>query len=390
MEDVNKNINDLLADFCSGKINDRDLMVLHSWMEESDANRKQANQYLKLYRNYRAYEAMDKIDNDKALGQILNRVKEIKRRRRMVFIRSAAAVAVLLLGSVFVFNYLSKEGEVIEPAPMAQVIEPGEAKATLILGNGSHIYLEEIGDSTVLNESGANIEKNNEVLDYQNSEIEEEVFNTIQIPRGGEYVLVLSDGTKVWLNSDSELTYPVKFLGDKRKVSLKGEGYMKVAKNTAVPFIVEANGTEIEVLGTEFNIKAYADDEQVETTLVEGSVACYKTLDKENAVILQPGSQALSSIESEKIVVKQVDTHIYTSWKDGLFIFDNQTLPELFKTLGRWYDVEVEFENSMMRSLHFSGDLERYENINTHLEMIEMTTDVKFEIIDNTVYVRSR
>lgn len=390
MEKSIKNINNILLDYCTGEITDKDLLVLHAWMEECELNRREANQYLKLYRHSRAYEAFDIIEPDKALTKIMSRVKEIKRRRRFVFIRSAAAVAVLLLGSVFIFNWLSNETVDVNSIPVAQVIEPGEAKATLILGNGSKINLEEIGDSTLLFESGANISKNKEVLDYQNTEIEEEVFNTIRIPRGGEYTLVLSDGTKVILNSDSELSYPVKFLGDTRKVTLIGEGYMVVAKNAEKPFIVDANGIEVEVLGTEFNIKAYADDAEVETTLVEGKVSCYKANEKDFAVTLMPGTQAVASNNNKEIVVKTVDTHLYTSWKDGSFIFENQTLPVLFKTLGRWYDVDVEFENSTLRSLHFTGDLERYESINTHLEMIEMTTDVKFEIIDKTVYVKNK
>lgn len=390
MDQSEINIYDLLTGYCSAKISDEDLQVLQAWMEESDENRVEANEILKIYRNYRAYEAMDEIDMEKALGNMISVVTERKRRRRLVNLRSAAAVALLVLGSVFVLDRLNNNSEAIIDQEVAQVIEPGEPKATLILGDGTRINLEEIGDSTLQTSDGIDIEKQKETLDYQQAEAEVEVLNTIQIPRGGEYTLVLSDGSKVWLNSESALTYPVKFLGETRTVALSGEAYFEVAENSEIPFLVNTAGTSVEVLGTAFNVKSYKDEDQVETTLVTGKVKFYYKDQESEAVVLQPGMQGVAAEGSSEIAVAEVDTRLYTSWKDGIFVFEHLTLSEIMVTLGRWYDVKAEFENSYLRSLHFTGDLERYETINTHLEMIELTTNaVKFEINDHTVFVKS-
>ena len=298
-------------------------------------------------------------------------------------------MALLAIAGVFVLDRIGSNGQEDQTIAQVRVIEPGEAKALLLLDDGTSINLEEIADSTIQTSGGTSIAKENEIIDYRQSRAKKVVYNTIRIPRGGEYTLVLSDGTKVYLNSDSELRYPVRFLGKERKVYLKGEGYLEVAENQEMPFIVDAMGIEVEVLGTEFNIKADAEDKKVETTLVEGRLVCYRTNHKEDATVLIPGYQAVATGTGEKLEVRKVDTRLYTSWKDGLFVFERLTLPEIFVTLGRWYNVEARFEDPALMNLHFTGDLERYENINTHLEMIGLTTHVKFEIEGETVYIRT-
>ena len=386
MEHLERTLDDLITDYCTGNISNKDLITLHSWMEKSEFNRKQVNDQLKLYRDYRAYESYDMISMDNAWDKIITRVSEIKRRRKIIFYRIAASIAILLIGSYYIIDSNLKGTDEF----VSEIIAPGAPKATLILADGSEINLEEIGDSTIQLAEGANIQKNKEVISYQDSKVEKEIFNTIKIPRGGEYTLVLSDGTKVWLNSDSELSYPVKFIGDTRTVSLKGEAYLEVAENKSKPFVVKTPGTEIEVLGTAFNVKAYPDELGEETTLVRGCILCYKPGHKENAVQLMPGSQAITSDESSQVAVKSVDADLYTSWKDGLFVFRKLPLEEIMKTLGRWYNTKTRFEDPSLKDLHFTGDLERYETINTHLDMIKLTTNVDFEISNNEIYVRKK
>ncbi len=389
MNSNNENIPDLLSDFCTGKISDKNLVILNTWMERSGENKKQVRDFLKIYRSYRAYEAFDEIQADHAFAQILFRVGKIKRKRTIHLVRSIAAIAILLIGSAFVFYWFNKtDVKNLEPE-IAEVIEPGSGKATLILGDGSFIGLEGMGDSIIQGLEGTVILKKEANLDYQNTSVNEEVLNTIRIPRGGEYSLTLSDGTKVWLNSESELTYPVKFLKGQRVVTLKGEAYFKVTEDIEHPFVVNSPKISLEVLGTSFNIKSYNNDNKVEATLIEGNVRLVNLVNKEE-VVLSPGEQGVLTSTSTLFEVKQVDTWLYTSWKDGMFVFKNLALENIMKTLSRWYDVEVRFENPNLKNLHFSGDLERYEIINTHLDMISMTTNVEFKIIGNVVYVNDK
>ena len=164
---------------------------------------------------------------------------------------------------------------------------------------------------------------------------------------------------------------------------MKGEAYLEVAKNEKRPFIIEVEGTQIEVLGTSFNVKAY---DNIETTLVEGKVRI--RTDSLTEAILNPGDQGVVTKESDEIMVKQVDTRLYTSWVKGLFIFRSMTLEEIMKTFGRWYNVTVTFENNELKQRRFTGNLQRNEEINPHLDVISLTTDVEFEISGDKILVK--
>lgn len=377
-------LENLLSKYCIGTISGEELRVLSEWMNESEHNKKLATDLLRTYRSERAYHAYNEINETSALTQIMLKVGEIKKRRRLLFLRNiAASLTLFIVCSITAYYFLDKQPEA--PPILAEEILPGSSRAILVLSDGNQIDLEESGDSAIVGKEGEKIKKTHALLDYQGTETRKEVFNTIYTPRGGEYSLVLSDGTKVWLNADSQLSYPVKFIGQTRKVNLKGEAYFEVAHNPQAPFIVELKNSSVEALGTSFNIRSYSDEAVTATTLVEGKV---KVVIENNQAILEPGNQAIFFDQGETIEVKNVDPQIFTSWKDGLFIFRKMSMNEIFSSLSKWYDFEVVYENPELKALHFSGDLEKYQTITTHLQMIEMTTHIRFEIKGKTVYVK--
>ena len=202
----------------------------------------------------------------------------------------------------------------------------------------------------------------------------------IVVPRGGEYQLILPDGTKVWLNSDSKLEFPNTFVGDERRVKLAGEAYFEVAKNKAKPFRVEVDRVEVVVLGTSFNIHAY--DEAVKTTLVEGAV---KLNVAGKAYSLSPGFEA--NVDQGGVRIVKSDVYEQIAWKDGRFVFREKRLEEVMSILSRWYDFEIFYQNAAVKDLHFTGNIPRHATINEVLKFLERTHLVHFSVVGRTVIV---
>ena len=198
-------------------------------------------------------------------------------------------------------------------------------------------------------------------------------YNSVLIPRGGQYQLTLPDGTKVWLNAESSLRFPVAFTGDTRRVELSGEAYFEVAKNKKKPFYVLAKGTEVQVLGTHFNVSAY--NEAVETTLLEGSV---KLNSNGNTALLKPGqSGTRNNIGAFK--VENADLETAVDWKNGFFVFHDETIQSILQKASRWYDVEIEFRGNTA-SRQFYGKVSRYKNIDDLLKNLELTGEIHFKV----------
>lgn len=366
----------LLTKYCEGRLSSEEWLVIQRWMAISSNNRNTAQQLLKLYRNRKALDLFDSISYENAFETIITKVKKKKRRRRFIQVASLAA-SVLLIISLGSLLFLLCRKDVMQPAPVvAQVITPGSVKATLTLGNGQQVILEDMVDSVITSNTGIEIHVEAELLDYQNSKGDHIEMNSVKTPRGGEYNLLLADGTRVWLNSDSELKFPVSFVGDKREVSLSGEAYLEVAHNADKPFVVHSSRGDIHVLGTSFNIKDYSDEDVMITTLVEGKVRL--TDDSSHEAILSSSMQG--TIRSgEAINVKRVDVAVYTAWKDGLFSFHNKPLVDIITDLSRWYNFDYEFKNEQLKSLRFTGEIKRYENLKSLLHILEKTNEVNFE-----------
>ena len=212
-----------------------------------------------------------------------------------------------------------------------------------------------------------------------------EIFHMLEIPRGGEYLLSLSDGTVIYLNSESTLRFPVKFQGKERKVYLTGEAYFKVAKNTERPFVVTAGELDVLVTGTTFGVRAYKDEKDIQTTLESGHVTVRV---EGKSVKLIPNKQALFDKLTMGLEVRDVDVDLYLAWADGRLVYDNCPLEKILSDLGRWYNINVFYNRDELRSYQFSLNMKKHEEFTQVLELIGKTGEVQFEIKDNTVIVK--
>jgi ferric-dicitrate binding protein FerR (iron transport regulator) len=285
-------------------------------------------------------------------------------------------------------GYLSNQkSEVTIVAHVPVEILPGKSRAILVLDDGQSVLLDSLTEQSITEKDGTMIEKGNQSLNYskQSDNLNAaNIYNTIKIPQGGEYNLILSDGTKVYLNAESQLRYPVQFAGNVREVELVGEGYFEVATNAQKPFIVKTKGVSVEVLGTSFNVNAYGNTEKIVTTLVEGSVKL-NMQGSSASQILEPAEQAVFDVNNGKTEVRKVDVNLYTAWKDGNLIFYDNRLEDIMIILKRWYSAEVEFKSATIKELRFSGSLDRYGDIRQILDIIKSTGKVNIEIKENTI-----
>lgn len=291
----------------------------------------------------------------------------------------------LLTGGVL--YYLEKTRPI--PLAMASLQPTDHKRATLVLSDGREVELSKNTDQALSEDAGTSIvSKNEELLSYQQKETankSKQVFNKLIVPRGAEYKLALADGTVIMINSASVIRFPVNINdGDHREVYLEaGEAYFKVAKNPSKPFVVHANGMEVQVLGTEFNVNTYTANTR--TTLVEGKVAA-KTANNQQ-LILNPNQQAVFNKENSSLSKANVDVTPYVAWANGKIVFEEASLAEVMQTLGLWYDYDVEFEAEKMKKIRFSAEIERYKDIKTVLNIMEQTGGVKFRIKNRRIYV---
>ena len=270
---------------------------------------------------------------------------------------------------------------------MASVIRHGEVKAELVLADGTTRILSSRVTDSLFVQQGVSIVVQNQGVSYQgDSSVVEERYNILRVPRGGEFSITLSDGTIVYLNSESELRYPVNFVGRDRRVYLSGEAYFDVTQNKEHPFIVEMKNSVVRVLGTSFDVRAYADEDEVLTTLVQGVVRF--SAGKES-VVLEPGKQAILD-KLGQIETREVDTYLYTAWKEGVFAFKKQRLEEIMKVVARWYDVNVFWENISQKEVTFTGKMKRYDDFSKVMEMLEMTGNTEFVVRENNIFIREK
>lgn len=310
----------------------------------------------------------------------------VKRQFILKWCISAVAVMLLFIGISLISNNRDKE---TSQAPLLtqQPITPGKYTAVMTLANGQQIELG--GKNQALKEkNGTVLNLDSTSVRYQkNEEVKKElIYNTITIPVGGEYHLILSDGSKVWINAESKLKFPVDFTDSQREVFLEGEAYFEISRDPQHPFIVHTSRGAVKVLGTGFNVRDYQDEAKVVTTLVNGSVAYCSERHPAEMVILKPGFQ-IEDKEGGDLRPQKVDVMMYVGWKDGKYIFENTTLEEIMQVLSRWYDVAVFYKNQEVKTLHFTGDLERYDNINDFLEFMEIGGNVHFSIQGKTIMI---
>ena len=323
----------------------------------------------------------EKYSSQKAYREFKERRGHSGRIRIVRWVAVVAAVWVLALGVTLWMTFGKKEN--VAPLPVASKIIPaGEKKATLTLADGTEVHVEEI-TARVLQEKGMNIEYRNGEIVYHKSEEKttEVVYNKLEVPRGGECMIKLDDGTKVWVNAETKLKYPVAFVGDRREVVLDGEAFFDVAKNEK-PFIVKTSFGDVRVLGTAFGISAYASEPESYTTLVRGKVSVEREGIK--PVVILPGEQVVTSKDG-KMIKQQVDVEEFVGWKDGIYVFKEKSLGEIMKTLERWYNISVDFQDKSLVDLPFTGNLKRYDDINVFFDALTRTGDMKYRVEGNQV-----
>ena len=374
----------LIAEELTGTIDEKDRVVLARWLDEDERHREEYADILESLKT--GNEAWKDQERGRQLmesrwGAVKSHT--VQKTGRWITWSKYAAVIVLFV-SIGIFGLVNEEKQEVENGTVAQ-IEHGSMKAQLVLANGKKVdlrpetslQLEEVGGTRILTSDNRIKYSGKDSLAGQSAEVK---YNTLIVPRGGEFSLELADGTRVWLNAESRLRYPVAFTGKERKVEMEGEVYFEVAKNKEKPFIVTVNGVDIRVLGTSFNVSAY--QEEVVTTLVEGKVQLKKGNEQ---VILSPNQQAIWS--DDEFRVKQVDARNFVLWKEGVFYFEDVDLETILDDMARWYNVNVFYMNPALKEMKFSVEIRRYGDINEILRRIGQTKRVKFEIKDRTINV---
>ncbi len=386
----------LIYKYLAGELDETGWQMLHRWLDEEPGNRAlfekiTGTENLKkgIRNEYLVRDSQEKVWNEIVQGvnqldrSLTGTGKKLYRRGGSWM--SYAAIVLLVSG---VIGYAVMTGDEADRGKnrtgrvvvaTQNEILPGTEKAVLTLSNGQEIALES-GSAYTISDRGMSIGNSDGALTYGGSD--QSVFNTMTTPKGGQYKLVFADGTRVWLNSASSITYPTAFTGSDRVVELRGQAYFEVSENRLQPFKVKANGVEVEVLGTHFDIMAYGDEASVNTTLVEGSVKVYNG----HTAILKPGQQAIADNATRRLSLQEANIGAVIAWKNGLFEFNNISLEHILKEIARWYDVEIVNGTSKSGEL-YGGSISRQQKLSDVLELLALDSDYRFRIEERKVIV---
>jgi ferric-dicitrate binding protein FerR (iron transport regulator) len=407
-------IKNLLDRYIAGSATPQEQQLVEQWLEENNQhntewhlmnNKDKSAWLLQLYRDIGNSITSKEAggENDSPIDLLLPWYKK--------FWLPVAAMLIVSIGAGIYYFLLPQHEKTIPVSATAPQLQedalPGTNKAMLTLDNGKTILLDDSQDGVLAKQGGTAVSKQGENLMYNangnNDKDAPVVFNTLTTPRGGQYKLVLSDGSKVWLNASSSIRYPVSFADEERKVEITGEVYFEISQLTAVaskgkaakriPFIVKVNtrgkeGAAIEVLGTHFNVNAYDDEDAISTTLLEGSIKISpsqpngRSLD---AVIVKPGEQARLNKNGLLQLVKEANIEETVAWKNGLFMMSSAAIPAVLRQLARWYDVDIIYHNGIPEG-RITGDIPRDMNLSEVLKVMELS-GVHFKIDNKKIIV---
>lgn len=388
---------DLLMKAILGTLSSEEAEELRLWREADAANERLYRRLVDAEFLQREYGRRRSADVARPLADMQGRIDAVAQRRQLRWWRIAAVVAaVVALGSLAFTYTFTREG-----APSAG-IQCGSMRASLQVVGGSPDAEAPVIELTSDEASGQSVTTAQLLARYRadsrsrtstaphaNESPSAQSLSLIT-PRGGEFRVTLEDGTEVFLNAQSQLIYPETFEAAERRVSVRGEAYFRVARDEHKPFIVEADGQAVRVLGTEFNIHSYPEDDAVATTLVSGSIALQPIGAGEAQLLLTPGHQAVFSKEARDIKVVAVDTDVATSWKDGKFVFENQTLEQIMLTLARWYDFTYDFADRRAAQTVFMGRIPRYADFADVVRILSSSGGLHFDVSGKHVSVASR
>lgn len=328
--------------------------LLEKWRQLNDSNSAAYGRLMQKERVDMELRRLDIADYRRPLADIQRRIavennQAASHRSAAIYKLVAAAAAVLLFVFIGTRWWHNAEGGSAGVTATVEKTEitPGHTQAVLTLDNGETVNL------------GVDSLRNSKMI-AEAQKGEEFTYSTMQTPRGGEFKVMLEDGTEVWLNADTRLRYPEKFSDSERRVEVDGEAYFKVAPDSERPFYVVSGTQEIKVYGTEFNVTSYGDEPAVYTTLVKGSISLKIVGGNGSELMLTPGHQAVVDKGQSTARVKTVDTEVVTSWRSGTFVFEDQTLEQIMRTLSRWYDFDYEFADKSVASIVFMGSIPRY------------------------------
>lgn len=375
----------LIRLYLSGALSEGERQELELWIDQNDGNRrffedmKQGNRFAEEFPEF------CQIDMERGWVRFEQHIRQERRNswRRVLKYVAAIVVPVAIGFSIWLLNREEKNSIL----PISEMIEPGQVKATLELPGGKTLALKDMKQGEIEVDKGLKAMQTTQGLVYDSTvvlNVEELKFNTLKIPRGGEFRLTLADGTRVILNSATRLKYPVAFGQRERKVYLDGEAYFEVETDTTRPFYVVMDRIQVRVYGTSFNVNTH-QEKGIETVLVEGKVGI-KTF-AAGEYVLKPGELACFDRKSGTVEIRDVDARQYTAWTRGIFTFEEKTLEQIMATLSLWYDVDVFYQVEAVKELHFSGHLERYKEIRNILDAITEATGVKFSIKERTIIV---
>jgi ferric-dicitrate binding protein FerR (iron transport regulator) len=310
--------------------------------------------------------------------------------KRILF--AAASLVVLITAALFRTVIFRKHQPTNHMHGARCHIVPGSDKATLFLTDGSKIELDSVPAEDLAVQNGVKIsEAAGGELIYKLERPTKLVppqklaYNTLQTGRGGQYKIVLTDGTRIWLNAASSLRFPTAFTGSERRVELNGEAYFEVAHNRRRPFRVLSNHQLIEVLGTHFNVNCYADEAKTKTTLIEGMVKVADR-DTKSVAVLKPGQQSVLSPDAKTIKVKNVNAEDAIAWKNGYFMFSNESVSTIMREISRWYNVEVEYRGKVPQKTMW-GSVSKFKDVAETLRMLELTGCAHFKIKERRIIV---
>jgi transmembrane sensor len=372
----NQEANELLNKYREGKATKEEIILLLNSIRDFELD----------FNDEFSLAELESIREEMRMHLPIHHIKPIKR----IWPRIAAAASIVLclsIGSYFLFqkqDHIKVAGRVL-----VHDLEPGSNKAVLTIGNGQKIVLTGAHNGRLAVQGNMIVHKTSDgQVVYQADQnpgdgLSDVIYNTMSTPRGGKYDLVLSDGTKVWLDAASSITYPTTFSKDSREVSMTGQAYFEVAHYAAKPFRVTVNGQTVEVLGTHFNINAYEDELSTRTTLLEGRVKVSKG---NESAILNPGQQSLiTTAVPNRINVKEAHIEEATAWKDGHFHFEADNIQSVMRQMARWYDVDIEYNGAIpVRS--FSGDIDRNSKASVALKILSISR-VHFKIDGKKIIV---
>lgn len=369
-----------------GDLSGEEKVKLEEWVSQDPSREKLFKEICNEKSVASDFGIYEKVNKDSAWEKVIlkGNIKQKNNARRLGWYKFVAAVMIpLMVVAVGYFIRETKQG--IEPKDTEFAsIEPGKSKAILRLADNRVIEITREQETRFDVAEGIAATNNLSGMVYpEQVAMGKAEYNVLEVPRGGEYTVTLSDGTVVYLNSGSELRYPVAFGAERRDVFLSGEGYFEVAKDAERPFFVNADKLKIRVYGTSFNVNTY-NIANVETVLVEGKIG----IQGNNAeYTVKPGQLALYNREKGTMEIRDVDVRPYVAWKEHEFMFDNESLEEIMNTLSLWYDVDVFFQTASLKQLHFTGHLGRYEEVSHILDAISGVTQVKFSVKGRTIIV---